>query len=94
MKSLEQILEHRTHFLEREVQYVFCQLVSILESLRKNNIFHGNISLSTLHLHPNTMKIKLSGFDHSISMEKVKDSSHPNLLAGIEPSSYTSPELL
>ena len=47
-ESLEEVLVRRKYFLEKEVQYIFCQCVCILESLRKRNIFHGNISLKTL----------------------------------------------
>lgn len=66
--SLQEYLDIRGCLFEREVQYIFCQLVSILEVLRMNNVFHGSISLRTLFIQGKDMKVKLSGFNHSINM--------------------------
>lgn len=76
------------------MQYIFCQLVTILENLRALNIFHGGICLRNLYLDRNTMRIKLSGFGHSINIEKVKISTHVNLYSETELTPYTAPELL
>lgn len=92
--SLIEILAVRKVLFECEVQYIFCQLVFILENLRKNNIFHGGISLSNLFLDSTTIKIKLSGFDNSANMEKFHSGSHGNLLSFGDLPPYIAPELL
>lgn len=92
--SLQQILSSRGILMEREVQFIFCQLVTILENLRKRNIFHGAITLCNLYLDEKTMRLKLNGFGQSICIENVKDKSHNNLLSHAELTPYTAPEML
>ena len=66
--SLAHLLERRGCLTEGEVQNILCQLVGILEVLRLGNVFHGGICLRNIFIRENDMKIKLSGFAHSISM--------------------------
>lgn len=46
--SLEEIIKRRKYLTEKEVRLIFCQMVNILEHLRKNNIGHQNIKLESL----------------------------------------------
>ena len=63
---LEKVMDRRHTLMEREAQLIFCQLVDILESLRSQNITHGNINLHSVLLsqgQPN--QLQLTNFSNS-----------------------------